>query len=227
MKGKANSRGITLLALTAALGAAVYLNWSFAQQAPEAVTTGTDQAVALSLDGKAVSTEAGGETAAVFDPLTAEGDTAAASADAASQTAEGEAANKNYGEAQLVSVNQDSSNEFFESARLTREKTRDEALDTIKKTLKNTALDDTEKTKLTEDMNAKVSAITVESDLETMIKAKGFADCVVMLDGDKANVTVMTENDALTADEVTKIRDVILNKCRGMTAQNITVVEVR
>ena len=33
MKVKQAGRGITMLALTAALGAAVYLNWSFAQQA--------------------------------------------------------------------------------------------------------------------------------------------------------------------------------------------------
>ncbi|MDD4851405.1 MAG: SpoIIIAH-like family protein [Gemmiger sp.] len=231
MKKKTGSRGITLLALTAALGAAVYLNWSFAQNAPEAVTTGAQDGVEVALDGTqqaSAPVEGEGDTITVFDPLheTAAVEATGANANAAGE-ASSEAANKNYGEAQLVSVNQDAGSEFFEAARLSRAKTRDEALDTIKKTLKNTALTADEKSKLTAELNAKVSSITVESDLETLIKAKGFADCVVMLDGDIASVTVMTENDALTAAEVTKIRDIILGKCRGMTAQNITVVEVK
>ena len=48
-----------------------------------------------------------------------------------------------------------------------------------------------------------------------------------MLGADTADVTVMTENDALTAAEVTQIRDVILSECPDVKAQGITVVEVR
>ncbi len=63
-----------------------------------------------------------------------------------------ETANKNYGEAQLVSVNKDSGTEFFESARLTRRKARDEALDTLKKSLKDTKLTSEEKEQLTTEL---------------------------------------------------------------------------
>ena len=138
-----------------------------------------------------------------------------------------ETANKNYGEAQLVSVNKDSGTEFFESARLTRSKARDEALDTLKKSLKDAKLSDAEKDQLTTELSARISNITLETKLETLIKSKGFADCVVNLEGSKANVTVMTENDALTAEEVTRIRDALLNQCKGLTAQDITIVEVK
>ncbi len=239
MQGKTNAnvqaktkvRGVTLLALTAVLGAAVYLNWNFSQAGPTAAADAADTPVAVSLDGGAADAAsdaadaAPGTAAEVFDPLADQAEsTAAAPAESEASSAE---AGKNYGEAQLVSVSKDSGSEFFESARLTRAKTRDEALDTIKKTLRNTGLSQDEKDKLTEELNARVSAITVESDLETQIKSKGFADCVVLLDADKANVTVMTENDALTAGEVTRIRDILLNQCRGLSAQDITVVEVK
>ena len=40
-------------------------------------------------------------------------------------------------------------------------------------------------------------------------------------------MTVMTENDALTAEEVTRIRDALMSQCEGLTAQNITIVEVK
>ena len=49
----------------------------------------------------------------------------------------------------------------------------------------------------------------------------------VKLEDSKANVTVMTESDALTAEEVTRIRDVLLGQCKGLTAQGITIVEVK
>lgn len=198
-------RGVTMAALALALCGAVYLNWSYAQEVPEAVDASQDT----------VETAASGEAVAVIDPLTGAVDAAA------------EESGKNYGEAQLVSLNKDTSTEFFEQARLSRTKARDEALDTIKKTLKSSSLSDEEKDALSQQLTAQVNNITVESSLETLIKAKGFADCVVMLEDSKVNVTVMTENDALTAEEVTKIRDVILNKCKGVAAQDITVVEVK
>ena len=200
-KAKQAGRGVTLLALAAALGAAVYLNWSFAQDTPQTIDVQTEDTAAVSAEAgdeeaQAVQAPAedSGEAAPVYDPLTTGEETAA---------------------------------EFFESARLNREKSRDEALDTIEKTLKSASLSDEEKQTATETLQAQITNIELEAELETLIKAKGFVDCVVMLGADTADVTVMTEHDALTAAEVTQIRDVILSKCPDVKAQGITVVEVR
>ena len=215
LSAKLKSRGATAAVLTLALGAAVYLNWSFSREAPTSLIV-SDTA------GDAVETSAQA-AAPITDPLVLE---TAAEADTQEVTA-GDSANKNYGEAQLVSVNKDSGTEFFESARLTRSKARDEALDTLKKSLKDAKLTSEEKDQLTTELSARISNITLETKLETLIKSKGFADCVVNLEGSKANVTVMTESDALTAEEVTRIRDALLNQCKGLTAQDITIVEVK
>ena len=201
--------------LMLALGAAVYLNWSFSREAPPSLVV-SDTA------GEAVETSAQAAEP-VTDPLVLE---TAAGADTQMMSAE-ETANKNYGEAQLVSVNKDSGTEFFESARLTRSKARDEALDTLKKSLKDTKLTSEEKEQLTTQLSDRISNITLETKLETLIKSKGFTDCVVNLEGSKANVTVMTESDALNAEEVTRIRDALLSQCKGLTAQDITIVEVK
>ena len=212
LTAKLKSRGATAAVLTLALGAAVYLNWSFSRGAPPSLLVSDTTADAV-------------ETAAapVTDQLAIE---AAAGAEDAEVSAVDDA-DKNYGEAQLVSVNQDSGTEFFESARLTRSKARDEALDTLKKSLKDAGLTKEEKDALTAELSARISNITLETKLETLIKSKGFPDCVVNLEGSKANVTVMTENDALTAEEVTRVRDALLSQCKGLTAQDITIVEVK
>lgn len=179
LTAKLKSRGATAAVLTLALGAAVYLNWSFSRGAPPSLLVSDTTA-------DAVETAA---AAPVTDQLAVE----AAAAAEDTETSAVDDADKNYGEAQLVSVNQDSGTEFFESARLTRSKARDEALDTLKKSLKDAGLTKEEKDALTAELSARISNITLETKLETLIKSKGFPDCVVNLEGSKANVTVMTE----------------------------------
>lgn len=196
-KSKRSQRA-TILTLVVALGAAVYLNWEYARTEPLTVETAVQDSAAEPVD------------AVVTDAL---------------ETAAEPTADKNYGEAQLVSVNTDSS-DFFEQARLTRTKTRDEALDTIQKSLKNASLSDAEKEQLTEQLSQQVENITREGEIESLIKAKGFVDCVVYLGENKADVTVQTANDGLSKTEVAQIRDAILSRCE-VSAQNITVVEVK
>ena len=235
MKGK-KGQGFTLAMLALALCGAVYLNWSYTQKALQTVPTAdqeTQQAAQASAEvtdlsetQEPVSLTGTEAEQAVYDPLESEPQTAA-QADAAEEMESGGQAGKNYGEAQLVSVSKDSGMEFFEQARLSRSKARDEALDAIKKTLKNSELTDEEKKQITSELEQQVSSITTETTVENLIKAKGFADCVVSLTRDRADVTVMTENDALTAEEVTRIRDTVLNQCKGLSAQDITVVEVK
>lgn len=198
---KFKSTGVTAAFLTLAMGGAVYLNRNYARALPaETQTVGA----------------AAEKTAAVTDPLLP----AAADADAGNTA-------KNYGEAQLVSVVKDAGTSFFESARLSRDKARDEALETLKKALKNAKLTDEEKTSLTEKLSAQVGSITAAAELESLIKAKGFVDCLVALDETGASVTVMTETGTLNGDQVARIRDAVLNRCPQLSAQQLTIVEVK
>lgn len=216
MKQNANktnkTRQATAAVMVLALGAAVYLNWSFAQQAPQELTA---------VQETAVSEEDAVETSAVMDPLEA------VEASDPAETVQEQQINKNYGEAQMVSVSQDSGTEFFEQARLSRSQARDKALEALNEALKDTSVSEDEKKALTDKLGTQVNNITLETKLETLIKSKGFADCVVNLEGEQANVTVMTENDALTAEEVARIRDALMGQCVGLDAQDITIVEVK
>ena len=199
MRSKKVNQKMTLLTLVVALGVAVYLNWEYAKS--------TDLALDAAEANAPVTT-----TGVVTDALAVDGDV--------------ETGDKNYGEAQLVSVGEPTGKEFFEQARLDRTKTRDEALDTLQKSLKSAKLSDDEKDVLTAQLTAAIDSITAESDIETLVKAKGFVDCVAFINGDAVDVTVMTTSDGLTKEEVAQIRDIVLSKCQ-VTAQNITIVEVK
>ena len=201
-----NTRRATALTLAAALVIAVYLNWQYARtDAPQLDDT------ALMVAAAPADSE---ETAAVVtDALPTE-------AEALSS------ANKNYGEAQLVSVASDSGTKFFEEARLKREKAHDEAMDTLQKSLRSSSLTAEEKKQYTAQMAENLEDLHAENEIETLVKAKGFADCLCFLQAGRADLTVMTSGEPLTAAQVAQIRDVVLNKS-SVTAQNITVVEVK
>ena len=68
---------------------------------------------------------------------------------------------------------------------------------------------------------------SISPELESLIKAKGFVDCLVALDEAGASVTVMTETGTLNGDQVARIRDAVLTKCPQLSAQQLTIVEVK
>ena len=197
-----NTRKVTALTLAAALVVAVYLNWQYAR-------------AGVTLEENAVQVAAGADTAdeasaPILDGLMTE-------AEAVSS------ANKNYGEAQLVSV---ANHKFFEEARLKRTKAHDEAMDAVQKALKSLSLSAEEKKSYTQQLTGNLEDLHAENEIETLVKAKGFADCLCFLQSGRADLTVMTSGDALTAAQVAQIRDIVLSKS-SVTAQNITIVEVK
>lgn len=199
-----NTRRATAVTLTAALVIAVYLNWQYARTDP----IGTEEAQMTAAE--------------VAEPISA-----GTVLDALPTEAEAESSvSRNYGEAQLVSVANDSGAQFFDQARLKREKAHDEALDTIRKTLKSSSLSAQEKKEYTEQMTAGLEDLNAENEIETLIRAKGFADCLCFLQSGRADLTVMTSGQPLTAAQVAQIRDIVIRKST-VSAQNITVVEVK
>lgn len=200
-----NTRKATAITLAAALVVAVYLNWQYAR-------TG------VTLEEDAVNVAATVETeeavsAPIMDGLMTE-------AEAVSS------ANKNYGEAQLVSVANNSGSKYFEEARLKRTKAHDEAMDAVQKALKSASLSAEEKKSYTQQLTGSLEDLNAENEIETLVRAKGFADCLCFLQSGRADLTVMTSGDALTAAQVAQIRDIVLSKS-NVTAQNITIVEVK
>ncbi|MFQ7158126.1 MAG: SpoIIIAH-like family protein [Ruthenibacterium sp.] len=199
MKSAKSKRQLTILTLILALGVAVYLNWEYAKTDYSFVLPTQTQA-----EEDALLANAQAEDAPVMEALP----------------------DKNYGEAQLVSVSENSSDQYFETARLTRTKTRDEALDKLQQSLKATGLTEEEKAQLKDTLSSTISNISLESDIENLVKAKGFADCVVFIDGENVDLAVKTGPEGLSKNEVAQLRDIILGKVQT-SAQNISIVEVK
>ena len=207
MKKLDRQRRITLAALSMTLVVAVYLNWQYSRNGADLhiVTEEVDAAQQEILDVMEQKN------------LNAEGDMLAAAAEDEVQ---------NYGDAQLVATTAASATKYFEETRLSRQKSRDEALDVLQKSLKNAKISDEEKAQATEKLSGIIQNITTETDVENLVKAKGFTDCVAFITNDKISVAVQSSNGNLSKQNVAQIRDIVLSKT-AIESKNIVVIEVK
>ena len=111
---------------------------------------------------------------------------------------------------------------FFASAAINREQTRDESMEVLNQLANNPdALPDTKEdalnaiAQLVEDMNA-------EANIETLVKAKGFEECVAIVAGESC--TVVVKSGGLNAAETAMILEIV---CEQTSAEpeNVKIIE--
>ena len=112
---------------------------------------------------------------------------------------------------------------YFAEAKLSRTKARDEAADALKYMLEDANLTTDQMTQLTMEAASIAKSIETEGKIENLIKARGFAECMVYLDEDRASVVVRAEE--LLDNEVAQIKDIILKET-SVPVENISIVEV-
>ena len=61
-----------------------------------------------------------------------------------------------------------------------------------------------------------------ESNIETLIKAKGFEECVAVINGEKANVIVKSEG--LQPNDLSQILEIVYLQA-GILPENVTIME--
>ncbi len=134
---------------------------------------------------------------------------------------------EHYGEAQLTgaSAEEDSTaDEYFAQARLERQRSRDEAVETLANTLGNADLSDEEKELATAKALEVSKQMESEANIETLVKAKGFEDCLAIVSDDSVKVVVKTEG--LNAEQAAQIKNIILEET-DVLAENVSVGEVQ
>ena len=115
-----------------------------------------------------------------------------------------------------------SADSYFVSASLNRERSREEALETLQVVIDSAETMPDVKDKALDRMISIASEIETEALVEEMIKAKGFEDCLAVMTGDNINVIVKTPG--LLSAEVAQITEIVMDET-GYTAENIKIVE--
>lgn len=131
--------------------------------------------------------------------------------------------NINYGDAQLVQAEENGS-DYFAKARMERTASRDKAAETLQNIIGGGDSSPEEQEAASEEAAAMTGLIEKESKVENLIKAAGFSDCVVYLDGENANIVVQTA-DGLIQTEAAQIKDILLSEV-SVPAENIRIYDV-
>ena len=192
-------RGAVYGVIALMLCVAVYLNWSY-------VKTPDDLVVAQQADEEAQAGKNYGEAEQV-DSLTTDG----TGAEAESGTAPEEAA--------VVSKE-----DYFAQSRLSREKARDEAISILKETVESDKADEEAKNEASQKISALAENSVQEARVESLIKAKGYAEAVVFIGEDSVNVIVQPPQAGFEASDASKIKDIVVTET-GAAADKIKIVE--
>ena len=128
----------------------------------------------------------------------------------------------NYGDTQLVSA--EPKEDYFAKARIERMTSRDKAVETLQTIMNGGDATDEEKDVAARQAASVSGNIEAESKIETLIKAAGFEDCVVYLDGESANIVVKSPQ-GLIASEAAQIKDILLGEV-DVANENIRIFDV-
>lgn len=99
---------------------------------------------------------------------------------------------------------------YFDQARENRAIAREEALGLIQDVLNNAQTPAEEKRSATQKATAIAENVLQESNIESLLMAKGFADSVVYIDGERCSVVVQAE--ALQQQESLQIMEIVVSQ---------------
>ena len=189
--------------------AAVYLNWRYAGNvAEDAAPAGTQSLSSAQNDQGGGSEKDGGVTTKVLG-------------DAALVGGVPTVIDSDPSEAAPVPAPASS---YFDTARLSRQQSRDNALSLLREA---SAQENVDQAAL-DDANRAIQTLAgytmLEGQIENLVIAKGYADCVAFMGENSISVVVSAAEDGLQTEDVAKITDIVLSETE-YTAGQIKIME--
>ena len=125
------------------------------------------------------------------------------------------------GDAAEVSANAEGK-DYFASA---RQQARDSALSLLKEASENQDVDAETASEAAKSIETLASYTLSEAQIENMVTAKGYEDCVVFMSEDGVSVVVSTGEEGLQTEDIARITDIVKQET-GLSAESIKIMEV-
>jgi len=190
-------RNAIVVVIVLFVGMAVYLNWSYGQT----TTIDEDSAATGKLLGEA----------ALVSGKSAEAKTEEKSTDEGQK--EDSAAKKN-------------TTGYFASARLNRQQARDSALDILQEAAADAMANQT----VIDEANASIQTLAdftlAEAQVENLVIAKGYTDCVCYINENSASVVVAATETGLTDSDTARIAEIVMGET-GLSVGQIKIIETQ
>ena len=138
--------------------------------------------------------------------------------------------NKILGQSTLVSAQQEAEqaaaagqDDYFATARLSRKQARDSAISMLQEAEIDENADESVLNEASETLQVLAAYTVAEAQIESLVTAKGYADCVTFMGADSISV-VVGDADGLDATDVARIKDIVINET-SYTADQIKIME--
>ena len=115
--------------------------------------------------------------------------------------------------------------EYFDEARLEKQKARDSAINILKEAVEEENLSQKSRDDAAASIETLASGALSETRIETLVKAKGYSDCVALINESGVNVIVTAPEGGLTAADTTKIKDIVVSETHISPSQ-IKIIEI-
>lgn len=114
--------------------------------------------------------------------------------------------------------------DYFAAVRLSRQEARDSAVNLLQEAMAYG--DDTENAQSSAQLEQIVQTALCEAQIESLIIAKGYTDCVAYMSDDGISVAVATPEGGMQQEDVAVIADIVITQT-GFGMEAIRVVEVQ
>lgn len=113
--------------------------------------------------------------------------------------------------------------DYFASAWLTRQQARDNAVALLQKAADEEGATQTALDGAAEGIQAMAQYTMAEAQIENLVTAKGYKDCVAFMGAESLSVVVSTDSGELSGEDVAKITDIAMTET-GYPAGNIKIM---
>ena len=114
-----------------------------------------------------------------------------------------------------------SAGSYFSATQVSRQRARDEALEVLQAVVDDPDSNEAMKTEALAGISAIAEEIQKEANIESLITAKGFAQCVAVLNGDTASIVVSA--DTLQPAQIAQINAIVYEQT-GIAPAGVTII---
>ena len=129
------------------------------------------------------------------------------------------------GQAEFVATDEvEIETDYFQNVRDDREQNYDEAIDELEEIEESAKASEEDKSNAYSLHVKLVERMERESNIEALVKAKGFKECVAVINDNGVNIVVYA--DELADSEIIQIQDIVMTEC-DINLDNIKIINIK
>ena len=222
-------RQLILGAMVVALGTAVYLNWQFSGTGDITAADVSDEEKELGkaqlVNGTILEEDGSSDESLYAQEHPSDDREEVSSSENETDQPEKDTPSDSVSTAAEIEVSEETTTaeDYFTQAALNRQKTRDEAIESLQEILGKEDAAPDQIQQAVEESSAIAKNMLSESNIENLVKSKGYTDCVAFIQDDACSLVVGKPGD-FTEEDAAVVKDIVVGQS-NVSAEHIKIVD--